>query len=260
MTATLTPHQTAVANAFLADQARERRHLVVSLSGAHAYGFPSPDSDLDLKAVHVEPTRELLALEPRSRHRELLTVIDGVEVDYSSNEVQFVLRGVVGGNGNFVERLLGHLQPVVAPELAGLRPLVSAVLSRRVYRHYQGFARQQHREWEATGYTSAKRLLYVVRTVLTGVHLLRAGELETDVTTLSAPYGVPDVLALVEAKTKGEKAPLPPELSTLWRERTRGLFTKLDDARDESALPAEAPVRAVQALDAWLLELRRAQW
>ncbi|MBL8923295.1 MAG: nucleotidyltransferase domain-containing protein [Myxococcaceae bacterium] len=260
MTATLTPHQTAVATAFLADQARERRHLVVALSGAHAYGFPSPDSDLDLKAVHVEPTRELLALEPRSRHRELLTVIDGVEVDYTSNEVQFVLRGVVGGNGNFIERLLGRLQPVVATELVGLRPLVTAVLSRRVYRHYQGFARQQHREWEATGYTSAKRLLYVVRTVLTGVHLLRTGQLETDVTRLAEPCAVADVLALVEAKTKGEQAPLPTELSTLWRERTRHLFTKLDEARDASELPAEAPVKAVQALDAWLLELRRAQW
>lgn len=72
MTPALTPHQSQVAAEFLRAQAEERRHLVVSLSGAHAYGFPSPDSDLDLKAVHIEPTRELLALEPRSRHRELL--------------------------------------------------------------------------------------------------------------------------------------------------------------------------------------------
>lgn len=256
----LTPHQSDVARAFLTEQARARRHLVVSLSGAHAYGFPSPDSDLDLKAVHVEPTRELLGLEPRSRHCELLTVIDGVEVDYSSNEVQHVLRGVVTGNGNYVERLLGHLQPVVGPELDGVRPLVTAVLSRRVYRHYQGFARQQHREWEATGYTSAKRLLYVVRTALTGAHLLLTGRVETDVTKLLEPYAVTDARALVEAKTKGEKAPLPPELSALWRERTSALFTKLDEAKDQSVLPAEAPPKAVAALDAWLLELRRAQW
>lgn len=256
----LTPHQSRVAAEFLRAECDERRHLVVSLSGAHAYGFPSPDSDLDLKAVHVEPTSELLALEPRSRHKELITVIEGVEVDYSSNELQFVLRGLVTGNGNFVERLLGHLQPIGSKELESLRPLVRTVLSRRVYRHYQGFARQQHREWEATQFTSAKRLLYVVRTTLTGTHLLLTGELETDVTKLVEPYGVADVMALVEAKTKGEKAPLPAELSTLWRERTKALFTKLDEAKDQSALPLEAPPKAVQALDAWLLELRKRLW
>ncbi|MDP3232845.1 MAG: nucleotidyltransferase domain-containing protein [Myxococcales bacterium] len=260
MTPGLTPHQSQVAADFLRAQAEERRHLVVSLSGAHAYGFPSPDSDLDLKAVHIEPTRELLALEPRSRHRELLTVIDGVEVDYSSNELQFVLRGVVGGNGNFVERLLGHLRPVESQELTSLQPLVTAVLSRRVYRHYQGFARQQHREWEATQYTSAKRLLYVVRTALTGTHLLRTGLVETDVTKLVDVYGVSDVMALVEAKTKGEKAPLPTDLSLLWRERVKGLFTTLDAAKEASALPADAPPKAVRALDEWLLALRQAQW
>jgi predicted nucleotidyltransferase len=38
------------------EQAR-REHVVVYLSGAHAYGFPSPDSDLDLKAIHVAKQR-----------------------------------------------------------------------------------------------------------------------------------------------------------------------------------------------------------
>ena len=30
------------------------------VSGAHAYGFPSPDSDFDLKGAHVVPTECLL--------------------------------------------------------------------------------------------------------------------------------------------------------------------------------------------------------
>ncbi len=157
-------------------------------------------------------------------------------------------------------RVLGSLQPITSTELDALRPLVRPVLSRRVYRHYQGFARQQHREWEATQFSSAKRLLYVVRTTLTGTHLLLTGELETDVTKLVAPYGADDVLALVEAKTRGEKAPLPTALSTLWRQRTTALFAKLDDARERSVLPTEAPEKAVRALEAWLLELRRTLW
>jgi predicted nucleotidyltransferase len=260
MTTLLTPHQAAVASRFLDAQARLRHHLVVSLCGAHAYGFPSPDSDLDLKAVHIEPTAELLGLEPRSRQGELLQVIDGVEVDYSSNEIHGVLRGVVAGNGNFVERFLGPLSLVATPELDSLRPLVAAVLSRRVHRHYQGFARQQLREWEATGFTSAKKLLYVVRTTLTGTHLLRTGQLETDVTRLLGPYGLDEVRVLVDAKKAGEKAPLPEALSREWQSRTEGLFARLDDARASSALPPEASPAAVRALEAWLLDLRRTRW
>jgi hypothetical protein len=32
----------------IAEEQEKRSHVVVYLSGAHAYGFPSPDSDLDL--------------------------------------------------------------------------------------------------------------------------------------------------------------------------------------------------------------------
>ena len=51
---TLTEAQRLVASRVLAHESAQRRHLVISLSGAHAYGFPSPDSDLDLKCVHLE--------------------------------------------------------------------------------------------------------------------------------------------------------------------------------------------------------------
>ena len=60
MNAALTSHQRSVASAVLAHESSRREHVVVSLSGAHAYGFPSPDSDLDLKAVHLAPTKSLL--------------------------------------------------------------------------------------------------------------------------------------------------------------------------------------------------------
>ena len=58
--ATLTTHQRQVMDGVLAHESAQRRHVVISLSGAHAYGFPSPDSDLDLKCVHLAPTESLL--------------------------------------------------------------------------------------------------------------------------------------------------------------------------------------------------------
>ena len=35
--------------------------LFVTISGAHLYGFPSPDSDYDLRGVHLLPLEEIVA-------------------------------------------------------------------------------------------------------------------------------------------------------------------------------------------------------
>src|SRR5260370_20346811 len=40
-----------------------QRLLFVTVSGAHLYGFPSPDSDVDLRGVHLLPAEALLGLD-----------------------------------------------------------------------------------------------------------------------------------------------------------------------------------------------------
>ena len=37
--------------------------IFVTISGAHLYGFPSPDSDYDLRGVHLLPLRNVLGLD-----------------------------------------------------------------------------------------------------------------------------------------------------------------------------------------------------
>ena len=152
MTATTDPwsalaaSQADVARGFLSARAAERNHLVVYLSGAHAYGFPSPDSDLDLKCVHVAPTRSLIGLHPVDDSCERVEIVDGVELDYGSNELAQALRGAIKGNGNFLERLFGELVLGGDPALlAEARAVVAPSLSRRVARHYGGFATSQLR-------------------------------------------------------------------------------------------------------------------
>jgi hypothetical protein len=72
-------HPQRVALAVLREEQAKRRHLVVALSGAHAYGFPSPDSDHDLKAIHIAPTATLLGLAEVPTASERAEVIEGVE-------------------------------------------------------------------------------------------------------------------------------------------------------------------------------------
>src|SRR5262249_37465146 len=129
-------HQQAIGDRVIAEESARREHLVIYLSGAHAYGFPSPDSDLDLKAIHIAKTSSLVGLEPPQPTFDRAEIIEGVEIDYTSNELAHALAGILHGNGNFLERVLGRAVMTEAPMLEGLRPLVKATLSRRVHKHY----------------------------------------------------------------------------------------------------------------------------
>lgn len=248
----LTEKQTEIMNRVLDEESVRREHVVVYMSGAHAYGFPSPDSDLDLKCVHLERTDRLLGLHPPEPTADRAEVIEDVEIDYTSNELGHVLAGILSGNGNFIERVLGRLAIRSSTIHEDLRGVVKRSLSRRVHKHYRGFALNQLGFFEKE--PSAKKLLYVLRTTLTGTHLLATGELETDLGRLHAAYGVDGVRPLVERKRAGERVGLDPELVETWRPRIAGMFERLDRARDASVLP-ESPANEDE-IDAWLIRVR----
>ena len=124
---------------------REREHLVVYLSGAHAYGFPSPDSDLDLKAIHIAPTGELVGLRRRRRTATRARVIDGVEIDYTSNELAHALAAssrATATSSSASSATLALRSSAAARRAAAVR---AAVAVARVHRHYRGFATSQLR-------------------------------------------------------------------------------------------------------------------
>lgn len=254
----LSAHQQRVARAFIADRERERKHLVIYLSGAHAYGFPSPDSDLDLKCVHIAPTSELVGLAPSDDPPDHMEIVDEVELDYGSNELSPVLRGVLKGNGNFLERFLGDL--VLGGDrglLAEARPIITGLLSRRVGRHYGGFATSQLRLFDEK--PTAKRALYVLRTAATGRRLLAKGDLVTDVARL-AEFVPPEISELLAIKRTGEKTVLDPALVAAWRPRLAAAIDAIDSAWPTSVLPPDPSPEAITRLDSWLRDVRKRHW
>ncbi len=254
----LSAEQATVARRALEEECGHRHHLVVYLSGAHAYGFPSPDSDVDLKAVHVLPTHSFVGLSRPKLHKDRFEIIDGVEIDYTSNEIGPVLAGILEGNGNYLERILGSLQVITSPEHEELKPLVKATLSRRVFRHYAGFAKNQYRAAFKGEETSAKKVLYVLRTALTGTHLLNTGQLTVDVRQLLGEYELESANELIERKQSGERIALDPLLREHWEKELEQVLEALDQAGATTSLPGEP--EGVEALEEWLLNLRKSRW
>lgn len=46
--------------------------VFATISRAHLYGFPSPDSDFDLRGVHLLPLEQVVGLEPSEETVEAL--------------------------------------------------------------------------------------------------------------------------------------------------------------------------------------------
>jgi uncharacterized protein len=231
---------------------------VIYLSGAHAYGFPSRDSDLDLKCIHVAPTQQLVGLALVDEARDRLEIVDGVELDYGSNELAQALRGAIKGNGNFLERLFGDL--VLGGDaglLAEARAVVRPVLSHRVAWHYGGFATSQLRAFDEK--PTAKRALYVLRTAATGRHLLAHGEIVTDVAR-RVVFVPAEIAELIEIKRKAERQELAPDQVTAWRARLAAAIEAVDAAVPASVLPPDPAPEVVAAIDDWLRGVRKRFW
>ncbi len=245
----------ALARRFLATRSPPGALVLCAVTGAHQYGFPSPDSDLDLKGVHAAPTRALLGLGTPAESWDTTVVFEGVECDVTTQELARAIGLLLRGNGNMLERLLSPFQVLPGPDQQALADLARASVSRRFLQHYLGFFRGKRREHERAPAAEAKTLLYIYRTALTGAHLLTTGALEADLSVLAPAYGFPEALPLIAHKRAGrEHIAVSPEDDALHRAQWPRLEATLLAAHEASPLPEEPPNR--DAFDAWLVDHR----
>src|SRR4051794_23439368 len=121
--------------------------LFATISGAHLYGFPSPDSDYDLRGVHVLPPHELLGLELSPATINQTTMREGIEIDLVTHEAKKFFELLLKRNGYVLEQLCSPLVVRTTPVHAELRALVPGLVTRHHSHHYLGFAAGQWREF-----------------------------------------------------------------------------------------------------------------
>jgi len=234
--------------------ARQPHPLVfATLSGAHLYGFPSPDSDFDVRGVHVLPARELLGMGAARDTIEVMEERDGLELDLVTHDAKKFFSLLLKRNGYVLEQLLSPLVVATTPEHGELKEIARGCITRAHAHHYLGFADTQRKLLRKK--PRVKQALYLYRVLLTGIHLMRTGEVEANLVRLNESFRIPAVPDLIARKLAGpEKSPLDKaEIASLDADWVR-LTRELEDAGANSTLPTEPSGR--DALEALLLRLR----
>lgn len=227
--------------------------LFVTISGAHLYGFPSSDSDYDLRGVHVLPVPDVVGLRAPCDTIEWSGIRDGIEMDLVTHDALKFFRLLTRRNGYVLEQLLSPLIVHTTPEHDELKAIAARLVTRHHAHHYLGFARTQWRLFDKD--RRVKPLLYVYRVLLTGIHLMRSGVVEANISRLNETFGLSYIDDLVARKTSGaENGVLTDADMGLHLREYERLLDALALARDESRLP-EMPA-GVDELDALLIRLR----
>jgi len=230
--------------------------VFAAISGAHLYGFASLDSDVDLRGAFLHPARELLGLFPPP---ETISVDDqtAIDLDWVAHDLRKFSRLMTRHNGYVLEQLFSPLIVVGGPEHEELRELGRGCITRPTARHYQGFAsgrRKRLREPDPT----VKHLLYAYRVLLTGIHLMRTGEVVANIQVLNEHFRLPEVDELTARKRAGaESMTLDAADLARFEPLLEKLESTLSAAHDQSSLPLEPT--STEALNDFVVRLRFAR-
>ncbi len=229
--------------------------LFATISGAHLYGFPSPDSDFDLRGVHLLPLLDVVGLDPGQETVEKSGIRDGMELDLVTHDAKKFFTLMLRKNGYVLEQLLSPLVVHTTPEHEELKSIAADCITRHHAHHYLGFAATQWKLFQKESPPRVKPLLYVYRVLLTGIHLMRTGEVQANLLTLNESARLPYIDELVERKLSGpEKGNLPAADMDFHTKEYERLVSELEQAHESSQLP-EKP-NAAKALNDLLVRLR----
>lgn len=229
--------------------------LFATISGAHLYGFRSPDSDFDLRGVHLLPLEEVVGLNTGEETVEKSDIRDGMEIDLVTHDARKFFGLMLKKNGYVMEQVLSPLVVHSTPEHEELKSIAPSCLTKHHAHHYLGFAATQWKLFQKEDPPRVKPLLYVYRVLLTGINLMRTGEVEANLGRLNDSFRLPYVPELIDQKVNGtEKGTLDqPDLAFHEQEYER-LRTELEDAFERTTLPDQPS--GVAALNDLLVRVR----
>ncbi len=158
-------------------------------------------------------------------------------------------------NGYVLEQLFSPLIVYTTPEFAELKAIAPGCITRHHAHHYLGFAATQWKLFEKESPPRVKPLLYTFRVLLTGIHLMKTGEVEANVCVLNESTKLSYLQELVHRKQTGaEQGVLDSADMNFYRSEYERLTIQLERSFEQSHLP-DAPTSR-DALNDLLVRLR----
>lgn len=226
-----------------------------TISGAHLYGFPSPDSDFDLRGAHILPAEEALGLMPKRETIEVEAKRENIELDLVTHDVLKFFSLLLRRNGYVLEQLYSPLIVQSSQEHAELKEIAKGCITRHHSHHYLGFAATQWNLFAKESPPRIKPLLYVYRVLLTGIRLMRTRQIEANLVTLNEDFRLPYINELVDQKVRAsERSQLKVPEFTFHRGEYDRLTALLASEAAKSSLPDEPTCR--EAMNDLLVRVR----
>jgi hypothetical protein len=218
--------------------------VFATISGAHLYGFPSPDSDYDLRGVHVLPLEDIIGLETGRETIQVEEIRENLELDLVTHDAKKFFGLMLKKNGYVLEQLFSPLIVQTSPEHEELKAIGKKCITRHHAHHYFGFAKTEWKLFEKETPHRVKPLLYIFRVLLTGIHLMQTGEVEANLVKLNEVYKISYIPELIERKITGkEKAVLEDADLSFYRNEYEKLVSRLEDASEKTFLPEESTAK-----------------
>jgi len=215
--------------------------IYATICGDVLYGIERTDDELDVRGCHVIPAREIVRLRAPNDSIAGSVHRDGLEFEFCSHDIKKVCLMLLKKNGCVIEQVHSPHVVFTTPEHDELKEIATLCIARHMAHHYLSQARLQ---WDIAD-RSPRGLLYSFRLLLTGIHLMRTGELIPD---------LPGLREALKATWLDDVDPTAPRDDA--RRRYESLVEEMALTTRTSPLPAAPPENARERLDDLLVRVR----
>lgn len=206
--------------------------------------------------MHLVRPDEFLGIKDYDETLDRSFVRDGREIDLVMHDVRKFFRLMLRRNGYVLEQLLSPLVVRGGPHHDELIALGRGCITRHHVHHYLGFADNQWKLFRKEAPPRVKPLLYTYLVLLTGIHLMRSGELNAKLVELNRTFGLDFLPELIDLKSDRIEKQTLVDADLDFHERTfTHLAGELEAAGEASVLPEEPAAR--DGLNDLLIRLRK---
>lgn len=191
-------------------------------SGSRAWGFPSQNSDYDVRFLYVRPTNWYLSVDVEDRRDVIELPIEG-DPDINGWDVRKTLKLLLKSNPPLLEWLTSSIIYIEDRETVGkIRSLVPKCYSATACMyHYLQMARGNYREYLKGEVVSVKKYFYILRPLLA----IKWIEAKSDVMPMEfdklLEHGIPpsdlkkEIEILIERKKNGQELDREPRIDVI---------------------------------------------